>query len=540
MVQIINKKNKSANEIISTFGSKNDHILRQLKLNKNSKISEIMLKCINSIKLFSNILDFIPDATFAIDLDGKVIYWNRQMERISGIKSREILGKGNYEYSLPFYSSRRPILIDLAIKYNKKIAKKYIYIKKVGNILTTEANVVIHGTNSRILWGKASPLFDSNNRIVGAVESVRDVTNRRRIEDNLKESEEKFRGIFENTAVGVSLVSPSGRWLKVNKALCKMVGYSEKELLSHAFQELTHPDDYKKTSEFLGGFLTGTKNNGYLEKRYLHKDGHAIWVNINVTLIRNKNNKPLYFVTLTTDITEIRKKEIKLAEARNDFISMSSHQLRTPLSATKWVLETLIDNSNLSEKQKIKVNDLYTSNERLIHLVNNFLNVTQIEAGKIKVDKVPVNIGELINSLVFSLKNLCDKKNKIIKVSIPSKLEKINCDPVITTEIIENLLSNAINYSEKDSKVIHFDVKNRKNDYLISVSNKGYMSMEVSNKVKMFERFVRGTGAKEKEPAGSGLGLYLTKKLLDVTGGRIWFKSNIESGTSFYVTIIKK
>jgi len=157
----------------------------------------------------SDIIDFLPDATFAIDKGGKIIAWNRAIEEMTGTKAVDMLGKNNHEYSVPFYRFRRPILIDLIFRSDEEIEKEYRFLKKEGNILLAEGNVPLRG-GSCTLWAKASPLYDSKGNMVGAIESIRDITDRKQAEKALKKREReleiKSRNLEElNTALKVLL-----------------------------------------------------------------------------------------------------------------------------------------------------------------------------------------------------------------------------------------------------------------------------------------------------------------------------------------------
>lgn len=163
---------------------------RQLRVSKKSddKHEWTEGESRESRQLLFDIFNFLPDATFAIDTQGRVIAWNRAIEEMTGVKAEDMLGKGNLEYSLPFYGDRRPILIDLVFKPVEEFKKKYRFIKKEGNILIAEANVPVRG-KARSLWGKASPLYDGKGNIAGAIESIRDITERKELEARFIQSQ---------------------------------------------------------------------------------------------------------------------------------------------------------------------------------------------------------------------------------------------------------------------------------------------------------------------------------------------------------------
>ena len=219
-------------------------------------------------------------------------------------------------------------------------------------------------------------------------------------------------------------------------------------------------------------------------------------------------------------------REKELEQAKNDFLSLTSHQLRTPLSITKWVIEAFGHDVTLNSKQKDRLNDLFVSNERLINLVNKLLNVTRLESGKLVINKEKVDLKKLIVELCLSLNKFAQNKNKIIKLNIPTVIENINCDPILIHEALENLIVNAINYSPDDTKEVIVSIVDSENEYLVSVHNDGVMEDALIEKIGKYEKFYRGDKATKSLPAGSGLGLYVTKKVIEASGGTFGFESN--------------
>ena len=193
-----------------------------------------------SERRLADIIDFLPDATFAIDLSGKVIAWNRAMEEMTGVKAEDMLGKGDYEYAIPFYGIRRPVLIDLAFEFAEEIEKKYDFVKREGNVLLAEADVTVRGVPCAI-WGKAGPLYDSNGNIVGAIESVRDITERKRMEAALKESERRLADIIDFLPDATFAIDLSGKVIAWNRAMEEMSGVKAEDMLGKGDYEYAIP-----------------------------------------------------------------------------------------------------------------------------------------------------------------------------------------------------------------------------------------------------------------------------------------------------------
>ncbi len=370
----------------------------------------------------------------------------------------------------------------------------------------------------------------------------RDITERKRAEEKFKESEYFFKESQKAALIGSYKTDfIKGVW-ESSEVLDDIFGIQKNYKRNvQGWLDLIYLEDQKMMDKYLSEDVIKKHNLFNKEYRIVRKsDGQVRWVLGLGKISLNKKHQVVSMTGTIQDINDRVEKEKKLEQAKNDFLSLASHQFRTPLSATKWVLESLEDDENFTLKQKDKLNSLVISNERLINLVNDMLDVTKIESGKLTINKKQVDLKVLINDLIVLLKPLINKYKKDIKTILPLNIKNVYCDPVLMSEALKNLLTNAIIYSLEGSQDIILEVKNRTKDYLISVHNDGFIKKTSLGDIKKFEKFVRGQGASDRQPEGSGLGLYITNNILKASGESFWCESNTKFGTSFYLTITKK
>lgn len=320
------------------------HRIKELEqADSGRKQMEAALK--ESERRLADIINFLPDATLAIDLTGKVIAWNRAMEEMTGVNAKDILGKGDYEHAVPFYGMRRPTLINLVFGFTEEIDKKYDFVRRGGNILLAETNVTMRGI-PRALWGKAGPLYDSCGNITGAIESIRDITalkqsqealqkahdeleirvqertaeliqankalqaeisERKHTESVLKESEEKYNQFFRTSRDCVFITSKSGGWIDLNDAAVELFGYSSQEEL----RQVKIPDTYVNQEERLK-HMSVIAERGYTKEFPVdlrRKDGSVRHTLITSVPRYDAENNVIGFQGTIRDITDRKRVE---------------------------------------------------------------------------------------------------------------------------------------------------------------------------------------------------------------------------------------
>jgi PAS domain S-box-containing protein len=272
-----------------------------------------------SQKRTAEIIEFLPDATFAISTDGVVIAWNRAMEVMTGVVKDEVLNKGNFEYSLPFYQERRPILIDLVLNPDDTAAGKYPFIQKVGDRIISEISIP-HFNDGRgaHLWFTASPLYDSKGNISGAIESIRDITDLKRAEVDLRESEIRYRHVVEDQTEFICRFFPDGTYVFVNEAYCRYFGLNKEEIIGTRFQPNIHPDDRARVTRLIAS-LTPEHPFGTIDQRTIMPDGSTRWQRWVDRAIFHPDGSIKEYQSVGRDITATKQDEEALRESEERF-----------------------------------------------------------------------------------------------------------------------------------------------------------------------------------------------------------------------------
>ena len=235
----------------------------------------------------------------------------------------------------------------------------------------------------------------------------------------------------------------------------------------------------------------------------------------------------------------INKKTKQLSEQKRltELIPLVSHQLRTPLTAIKWSADLLLngDLGELNAKQKRHIELISSANEQALNLITELLDVSRLEFKKFYIEPKPIDIRRIITNIIGSFSKLIGDKKLKLETRIDEGVSILNLDPRVLTIVFQNLLDNAIKYSS-DGGQIYISLGLNKNNLLISVKDTG-CGIPNNDKKFMFSKFFRAENARRSVPGGTGLGLYIVKKILDQVGGRIWFESKEKSGSNFHTSI---
>jgi len=346
------------------------------------------------------------------------------------------------------------------------------------------------------------------------------------------EAEKNFRLFFDYIPDGALLAEVKTKKIGfANQAICRMLGVSQAEIKRMSLTDIHPRENLAYLSEQFDKMARG-KLSSIKNIPVRRKNKSIFYADIAASPPVTFGGKK-YFMEVFRDITH----EKELDQAENDFLSLASHQLRTPLSASKWILEMMLQSGGLSDKQKEYLGDLVASNDRLISLVNGLLDATRIEAGEMAVNKKQTDLVELILVATRLARPNLEKKKQKINLLVTAKVKPAIIDPMLFSESLNNILNNACNFAPKNGNIDILVKADRKN-YIIGVRNFGPL-IPKTEQDKVFSKFYRGHNAKNYQYVGSGLGLFIAKAAVEANGGRIWFESTPKRGTTFYLTIPK-
>ncbi|MDJ1499291.1 PAS domain S-box protein [Xanthocytophaga agilis] len=264
--------------------------------------------------LFKILFESAPEATLVVTTLGEIMLANNQVERLFGYTKEELIGR-EIEILLP---------VEM-VGMHKLHRLEYVKSPGLREMGSGRELAACHKNGSELLVEVSLSPLQLENDVLIAV-AVRDVTERRKLNTQLKISEQQFKGAFEYSAVGMALVSLGGKWMRVNKSLCQLLGYTEEEFLLTDFQQLTHAEDLEGDLLLVEKIIKGEIDSYQLEKRYFHKNGNIIWALLNVSLVKDIQGTPLHFISQIQDITEWKRSEQLLLE-RDALLSKLSAQV---------------------------------------------------------------------------------------------------------------------------------------------------------------------------------------------------------------------
>lgn len=346
----------------------------------------------------------------------------------------------------------------------------------------------------------------------------------------------RSEAMFDSIGTGAVVTDGTGKLERINDRALEMLGYERQELIGKWFPQIIVAfDDNKKEISTIDrpitqSFITGKPIATRLY--YRKKDNSLLPVNITVSPII-VDGKPEGAIEVFEDVSL----ELEVDKMKSEFISLASHQLRTPLTAVSVYTQMLSDGyeGKVTAKQRESLNIIMKSVRRMNRLISALLDISKLETGKINVNQAHLDLKNVLMTCMQELEQDASNKDIEIVYDTPDEPFIVNSDGLLIGEIYSNLISNAIKYTPRAGR-LRLSLKEKKGAYAFCVKDNGYgIPKEFQNKI--FSKFSRAPNAESVDTSGSGLGLYMAKEIATILGGKLWFKSIENKGTSFYFSL---
>jgi PAS domain S-box-containing protein len=393
-----------------------------------------------------------------------------------------------------------------------------------------------------------------DGKVVGVQIITRDITERKKTENELKNNEEKLRRIIDSSPDGIMLTDLQGNIIECNQLSLEMYGTSvKKELTDKNSFDLIAPEHRERAMENLKKTLkSGIVKN--LEYALLKKDGSKYPAELSVSVVNDQNGNPKYFLAIVRDISErkraeeafyeyrreIEQQNIQLKKAdqlKTDFLNVTSHELRTPMSAIKGYVQIILKQAlgQISDEQKKALDVVLRNTDRLDALIQDILDISRLESGTMKFIVEHIEIRKMLDEIVETMQPYANQKEIKINTQMEDDLPELTADKERIKQVIINIVHNAVKFSSTDS-IINIRTRKEQDNILFEIQDFG-KGIPQDQQEKVFEMFYQVDSGADRKFGGVGLGLAISRGIVVSNGGKIWVESIVGEGSTFKFTL---
>jgi two-component system cell cycle sensor histidine kinase/response regulator CckA len=476
------------------------------------------------------IVESAAAAVIGLSLSGIVDSWNPAAERIFGYGAEEIIGQSIAVLFLPEAEASERALLE-RVEGGERF-ELYVCVRRRKNGSQVDVGVTM------------APVRDSQGRVTGSVHIARNFSERKRLDAVLLESEERFRGAFDFAATGMALIGADGRFLRVNQALSRIVGYTEGELLESTYASLTHPEELDADQCVLAQIVDETLGHSQAERRYRHKDGHFVWVLRSVALVRDSVDEPLYFIVQVQDISGQKEAEEQLRQAQKmqaigQLAGGVAHDFNNLLTVIAGYADCLGEEMTPDDARQELVAGIGEAVARAAMLTQQLLLFSRKAVVKPEV----VNPNDLVRATLKMLERLIGEDVTLTSILSPAA-PSVRVDPRQIEQVIMNLAINARDAMPQggrltiETNLVHLEAGRgaprppgvQGPCLELTVSDTG-VGMSSHVRAHLFEPFFTTKGPGK----GTGLGLAAVYGVVEQGGGFLSVESEVGSGSSFHI-----
>jgi PAS domain S-box-containing protein len=496
-------------------------ILRDLRERYKRKKAEEDLY--DSETRFRNIFDSTSDFLLYLEKD-VILDINEMAMKLTNLKKQEVIGK------------RFNILVGLFSEEDMKKHTDAIKSAMMGSEINDYETELITPGGIRYKFSFSCDCIKEDKKVQGIIIRGRDITQRQRAWDELVRLEEKYRILAETSADGVITIDPLGRLTYVNPAFENMCHRRKSQILATLFRDYLSDDSVYFFQQL---FIDARKKDEKIENvelELVHANGDIIPLEVNIAPFK-KDNEFAGMVCTIRDITERRRVENELKKSerlKTEFMNIAAHELKSPVTPIKGYLDLIISSKDANDQIKDWAKVSLRNAERLLKLVNDILDVSRLDTDTMRFEMEKIETIEILSEIVEDMKPAVENKNIKFIAEIPKELPSIVGDRYRLSQVLKNLLVNALKFTDHGSISIKAD---KKEDYIIITIKDTGIGISKNEVRKIFNKFYQAYTGDDRKNEGTGLGLFICKEILQKHGGKIWVKSTLGKGSTFFIQL---
>lgn len=500
---------------------------------------------------YRSLVKSLTNSIFVLDFDGNIIYLNDTAAAEIDSTPQDVIGRNLSEiFPEPFASMQ---------------------INDIRNVFMVDREFIYEAQNrikNELRWYRVSlqPLHDESGKVKQVLVNATDIhdliTTQQELQELNQTLEEKVvqrtaevRDLYENAPTGYHSLDANGSFVMVNQTELGWLGYTREELIGRPFLDLLTPESLEKFKARFSEFIKrGWLNDAEFD--LIRKDGSILPVSLSAAAVRDENGRFLMSRSTIFDITERKKAETalllsrdqlrtmntalqKASQAKNEFLANMSHELRTPLNGILGMAEILLGEIRgpLNERQRRMVSVIESSGRHLLSLINDVLDLSKVEAGKLELHLEPIAVFDLCNACLSFIKEPAVKKGITLEFEPDPQVVTITADMRRFKQVLINLLSNAVKFTGDNGRVTLKVRRNREQqrvEFSVTDTGIGISSEDLS---RLFNPFIQVDSSLTREHEGTGLGLALVHELMQLHGGGVYVESEVGKGSTFTVSI---
>lgn len=533
------------------LGSRTDALLAEQAMSKQtaSELAQVNAQ-------LKALIEYLPDLLWLKDPDGVFLACNPRFEAFFGTTKENILGRTDYDF----------VDKELADSFREHDRKA---MQRGGSSVNEEWITFANDGHRELLETTKVPVVDGQGKLLGVLGIGHDITERKRSEVRLQESEQRFRSLHESMHDAFARVDTQGSIVECNQSFLDLLGYPEEELSTLTYRQITPERWHAEELRILEDEVLKLGASRVYEKEYIRKDGSAVPVELRTSLLKDAEGNNIGMWAIIRDISERKRSEAELekhrqeletlvgmrtmelrqakeqAEAANQakstFLANMSHELRTPMNAIMGMTESALHRTEDSQ-QKERLSKVMRASHHLLAVINDILDLSKIEAECMTLEQMPFTLDGVLHDLDPLVRGKAEEKKLHLHVQLPATLgrQRLAGDPVRLRQVMLNLVGNAIKFTPPGGsvgiRIAALAESDTELHYRVEVADTG-IGIAESTQPRLFNAFEQSDNTMTRKYGGTGLGLAICKRLIGLMRGNIGVSSEEGRGSTFWFTL---